>query len=136
MAAHAQRGLPAFAIYGKDVQDATDTSIPEDVAEKLLRFARCAVAVGQMRGKSYAGIGSVSMGIAGSAMDPMFFQNYLGIRPEWIDMTEIKRRIDLGIYDHEEFERALKWVKENCPEGFDKNHKPHTESRRTRSEFG
>ncbi len=126
MAAHAQRGLPAFAIYGKDVQDATDTSIPEDVAEKLLRFARCAVAVGQMRGKSYAGIGSVSMGIAGSAMDPMFFQNYLGIRPEWIDMTEIKRRIDLGIYDHEEFERALKWVKENCPEGFDKNPKPHT----------
>lgn len=126
LAAHAQRGLPAFSIYGKDVQDATDTSIPEDVAEKLLRFARCAVAVGQMRGKTYAGIGSVSMGIAGSAMDPMFFQNYLGIRPEWIDMSEIKRRIDLGIYDHEEFERALKWTKEHCPEGFDKNANPHT----------
>lgn len=121
LAAHAQRGLPAFSIYGKDVQDVTDNSIPNDVAEKILRFARCAAAVGQLRGKSYVGIGAVAMGIAGSFCDADFWQEYLGIRAEWVDMVEVTRRVELGIYDHEEYERALKWVKENCPEGFDKN---------------
>ncbi len=115
MAAHAQRGLPAFSIYGKDVQDVTDNSIPDDVAEKILRFARCAAAVGQLRGKSYVGIGAVAMGIAGSFCDADFWQEYLGIRAEWVDMVEVTRRVELGIYDHEEYERALKWVKENCP---------------------
>ena len=121
LAAHAQRGLPAFSIYGKDVQDVTDNSIPDDVAEKILRFARCAAAVGQLRGKSYVGIGAVAMGIAGSFCDADFWQEYLGIRAEWVDMVEVTRRVELGIYDHEEYERALKWVKANCPEGFDKN---------------
>ncbi len=119
MAAHAQRGLPAFSIYGHDVQDMGDTSIPADVEEKLLRFARCAVTVGQMRNKAYVGLGSVSMGISGSYCDMNFFQKYLGIRAEWVDMTEILRRITLEIYDHDEYETALKWVKENCRPGID-----------------
>ena len=97
MAAHAQRGLPAFAIYGHDVQDLGDTSIPDDVKEKLLRFARCAVAVGVMRSRAYVGIGSVSMGIAGSNLDAAFFQKYLGMRAEWVDMSELLRRIKLEI---------------------------------------
>lgn len=121
MAAHAQRGLPAFSIYGHDVQDMTDTSIPADVEEKILRFARCAAAVGQMRGKAYVNFGSIAMGIAGSYCDADFFQKYLGIRAEWVDMTEILRRQKLEIYDHDEYERALTWVKANCPEGFDCN---------------
>ncbi|MGI6745915.1 MAG: L-fucose isomerase [Firmicutes bacterium ADurb.Bin300] len=121
MAAHAQKGLPAFSIYGRDVQDVSDNTIPDDVREKLLRFARCALGVGQMRGKTYVGIGNVSMGIAGSYCDASFFQKYLGIRSEWVDMSEVRRRVELGIYDQEEFARALKWAKENCPEGFDKN---------------
>lgn len=121
MAAHAQRGLPAFSIYGHDVQDATDRSIPADVQEKLLRFARCAIAVGLMRNKAYVNFGAIAMGIAGSYCDADFFQKYLGIRAEWVDMTEILRRITLGIYDHEEYERALAWTKENCKEGFDCN---------------
>ena len=121
MAAHAQRGLPAFSIYGHDVQDMSDTAIPADVAEKILRFARCAVAVGSMRNKAYVNLGSISMGIAGSYCDASFFQNYLGIRPEWVDMTEILRRITLEIYDHAEYEKALAWVKANCKEGVDKN---------------
>lgn len=121
MAAHAQKGLPAFAIYGRDVQDLWDTTIPSDVEEKLLRFARCAVAVGQMRNKAYVGIGGVSMGIAGSYTDAEFMQKYLGIRPEWVDMTEVLRRIHLEIYDHDEYEKAYKWTRENCPEGMDVN---------------
>lgn len=121
MAAHAQRGLPAFSIYGHNVQDASDTSIPEDVAEKILRFARCAVAVGTMRNKAYLNIGGVAMGIAGSYCDASFFQKYLGIRPEWVDMTEVLRRITLEIYDHKEYEKAYAWIKANCPEGFDCN---------------
>lgn len=121
MAAHAQRGLPAFSIYGHDVQDMTDTSVPADVQEKILRFARCAVAVGQMRGKAYVNFGSIAMGIAGSFCDADFFQKYLGIRAEWVDMTEILRRVQLGIYDHEEYEKALAWTKANCKEGFDCN---------------
>ena len=121
MAAHAQRGLPAFSIYGHDVQDMGETEVPDDVKEKILRFARCAVAVGQMKGKSYVNIGSVSMGIMGSYCDADFFQKYLGIRAEWVDMTEVLRREKLGIYDPEEYEIALKWTKEKCKEGFDKN---------------
>lgn len=121
MAAHAQRGLPAFSIYGHDVQDATDRSVPADVQEKLLRFARCAIAVGLMRNKAYVNFGAIAMGIAGSYCDANFFQKYLGIRAEWVDMTEILRRITLEIYDHEEYERALAWTKANCKEGFDCN---------------
>ncbi len=121
MAAHAQRGLPAFSIYGHDVQDMEDLSVPKDVEEKILRFARCAVAVGQMKNRAYVGFGSVAMGIMGSYCDMSFMQKYLGIRAEWVDMTEILRRITLGIYDHEEFEKAYQWVKENCREGMDVN---------------
>lgn len=121
LAAYAQKGLPAFSIYGHDVQEGDDRSIPTDVAEKILRFARCAVAVGWMRNKAYVNLGSVAMGIVGSYCDPQFFQKYLGIRAEWVDMTELLRRITLGIYDHEEYERAYAWVKANCPEGRDFN---------------
>ena len=121
MAAHAQRGLPAFSIYGHDVQDRTDTSIPEDVKEKILRFARAAIAVGQMRNKAYVNFGSVSMGIGGSYCDAGFMQKYLGIRAEWLDLTEILRRIKLEIYDHEEYQKAYSWIQANCKPGFDKN---------------
>lgn len=121
MAAHAQRGLPAFSIYGHDVQDMGDTSVPKDVEEKILRFARCAVAVGQMKNRAYVGFGSVAMGIMGSYCDMSFMQKYLGIRAEWVDMTEILRRMTLGIYDHEEFEKAYRWVQENCKAGIDVN---------------
>ena len=121
MAAHAQRGLPAFAIYGHDVQDMNDTTIPADVEEKILRFARCAIAVGMMRGKAYCGLGAVAMGIAGSFEDPDFLQKYLGIRAEWVDMVEILRRIDLGIYDHAEYEKELAWIKKNCKKGLEVN---------------
>jgi len=121
MAAYAQRGLPAFSIYGTEVQDKDETTITADVAKKILDFAGGAVAVGIMKNKSYVNIGSVSMGIAGSVVNVDFLQKYLGMRTEWVDMTEILRRIELEIYDHEEFERALKWVKENVKEGFDHN---------------
>ena len=123
LAAHAQKGLPAFGIYGHDVQDIEDNSIPEDVAEKILRFARGAVAVAEMRGESYLSIGSVTMGIAGSIVDTDFFQKYLGMRNESVDEVEILRRMDLGIYDPEEFEKAMAWVKKYCMpnEGWDKN---------------
>ena len=121
LAAYAQKGLPAFAIYGRDVQDLNDTSIPADVQEKLLRFARSAIAVGWMKGKSYVNFGGVSMGIAGAYCDMNTMQQYFGIRPEWMDMADVLRRIHLGIYDHEEYEKALAWIKENCAEGFDIN---------------
>jgi len=121
MAAHNQRGLPAFSIYGHDVQDLSDNSIPEDVTDKIIRFAKAAIAVGVMENKAYVGIGSVSMGIAGSNVDAQFLQDYLGIRAEWVDMTEVLRRIQLEIFDKEEYEKALAWVKDNCKEGFDKN---------------
>lgn len=123
LAAHAQKGIPAFGIYGHDVQDLEDNSIPEDVAEKILRFARGAVAVAEMRGESYLSIGSVTMGIAGSIVDTNFFQKYLGMRNESVDEVEILRRMDLGIYDPEEFEKAMAWVKKYCMpnEGWDKN---------------
>ena len=121
MAAHAQRGLPAFSIYGHDVQDADDKKIPEDVAEKIIRFARAAIAVGQMKDKAYVNLGGIAMGIAGSFCDADFMQKYLGIRAEWVDLTEILRRMKLEIYDKDEYEKALGWIKKNCKEGFDKN---------------
>lgn len=123
LAGHNQKGLPAFGIYGNDVQDVDDNSITPDVEEKLLRFGRAAVAVMQMRGKSYLSIGSVSMGIAGSIPDPDFFQDYLGMRNEYVDCSEIERRIELGIYDHEEFEKAMVWTEKYCKprEGRDLN---------------
>ena len=121
LAAHNQKGLPAFGIYGKDVQDAGDQTIPDDVKEKLLRFARAALAVATMKGKSYLSMGTVSMGIAGSMVNPDFFEDYLGMRVEYIDMSEFIRRIEEGIYDKDEYENALKWVKENCHEGPDNN---------------
>ncbi len=121
MAAYAQKGLPAFSIYGHDVQDMTDTSVPADVAEKILRFAKASVAVGWMKNKAYVNLGGVAMGIAGSYCNADMFQKYFGIRAEWVDMTEIVRRITLEIYDPEEYVKALKWVKENCKEGFDIN---------------
>ncbi len=121
LAAHAQKGLPAFGIYGKDVQDADDTTMPDDVREKLLRFAKAAVATATMRGKSYLQIGSICMGIAGSTINPEFIEEYLGMRVESVDEVEIIRRMTEGIYDEEEFQKALKWTKEKCPEGYDKN---------------
>lgn len=130
MAAHAQRGLPAFSIYGRDVQDLDDYSIPEDVQEKILCFARCAAAVGQIKGKAYVGIGSVSMGIAGSNCDANMMQKYFGLRSEWVDMSEVIRRVNLGIYDHEEYEKALAWTKANCKEGFDVNAVPSSRERK------
>ena len=121
MAAHAQRGLPAFSIYGHDVQDMDDRTVPDDVKEKILRFARAAVAVGEMRNKAYVGLGAVAMGIAGSFCDANFMQKYFGLRAEWVDMSEITRRIELGIFDKDEYEKALAWTKENCKEGMDPN---------------
>ena len=121
LATHAQKGLPAFGIYGHEVQEADDTSIPEDVREKLLRFGRAAVAAATMRGKSYLQIGSVTMGIGGSIIDPAFIEEYLGMRVESVDEVEIIRRMTEEIYDKAEYEKALKWTKEKCKEGFDKN---------------
>lgn len=121
LAAHSQKGLPAFGIYGHDVQDANDQTIPEDVKEKILRFARCGIAAKLMRTKSYLQIGSMCMGIGGSIIDQDMIQEYFGMRSESVDETEILRRIDLGIYDHEEFEKAMAWTKDNCKEGIDKN---------------
>ncbi len=121
LAGYNQKGLPAFSIYGKDVQDAGDTVFPDDVKEKLLRFARAGLAVALMRGKSYLSIGNVSMGIAGSFVDHDFFESYLNMRVETVDMSEITRRIDEQIYDQDEFKRALAWTKANCPEGREYN---------------
>lgn len=129
LAGHSQKGLPAFGIYGQDVQEADDQSIPADVAEKLLRFTRSALAVARMRDESYLSIGGTSMGIAGSVVDPDFFQDFLGMRVEAVDMTEIARRIDRGIYDKAEYEKALSWVKANCPEGEDVNSEATKRSR-------
>ncbi|UGB29310.1 L-fucose isomerase [Metabacillus sp. B2-18] len=125
LAAHNQKGIPAFGIYGKDVQDVGDTEIPEDVQEKLLRFTKAGLTVAMMKGKSYLSMGSVSMGIAGSMIDESFFQDYLGMRNEYIDMTEFVRRFDKEIYDKEEYDLALNWVKENCKMGEDNNKDTH-----------
>jgi L-fucose isomerase len=129
MAGHAQKGLPAFSIYSHDVQDTGDTTIPADVQEKLLRFCRGGLAVAAMRGKSYLAMGGVSMGIAGSIVDQDFFEAYLGMRVETVDMSEFSRRLEEGIYDPAEFERALSWVKDHCPEGKEYNPPPNQRSR-------
>ncbi len=133
MAAHNQKGLPTFGIYGRDVQDSDDNTIPEDVKEKLLRFTRAGIAVAEMRGKSYLSIGGVCMGIAGSMVNPDFFQEYLGMRNEYIDMVEVSRRIEKGIYDHEEYKKAWEWTLKNCKcnEGEDFN---DPQWRKTRAE--
>nr|WP_321412389.1 L-fucose isomerase [uncultured Carboxylicivirga sp.] len=133
LAGYTQKGLPAFGIYGRDVQDAGDTTIPNDVKVKILRFVKAALAVAQMNGKSYLSIGYSSMGIAGSMVNSDFFQDYLGIRTEFVDSTEILRRIDEGIYDKVEFEKALHWTKENCKEGDDRN-KPEIQADRIRKD--
>lgn len=128
LAAHAQKGLPAFGIYGRHVQDAGDTLIPVDVSEKLLRFTKAGLAVAMMKGKSYLSMGGCSMGIAGSIVDQHFFEDYLGMRVEAIDLTEMHRRIRDEIFDGSEYEKALAWVKENCPQGDDPNSPETTRS--------
>lgn len=135
LAGHNQKGLPAFGIYGKDVQDASDTEIPSDAEEKLLRFGRAAIAVASMRGKSYLSIGSVSMGIAGSIVNSDFFREYLGMRNEYVDSSEIERRVSLGIYDKEEFKKAIEWTRKNCKEGPDYNPKHLVFSRQQKDEI-
>ena len=135
LAAYAQKGLPAFSIYGRDVQDLGDRTVPEDVKEKILLFARCAVAVGWMKNKAYVNIGGVAMGIMGSFCDTQVMQKYLGIRAEWVDMTELLRRINLGIYDPKEYRKALAWIKKNCKEGFDCNAGQDLPEIITRSKF-
>jgi L-fucose/D-arabinose isomerase len=133
LAAHNQKGLPAFSIYGHDVQDSGDTSIPSDVQEKLLRFARAGLVMATMRGKSYLSLGGVSMGIAGSIVDQPFFEQYLGMRVEVADMSEFTRRIDEGIFDPDEFDRAFRWVKSNCIEGKEYN-PPHMQRSRAQKD--
>jgi len=133
LAGHAQKGLPAFGIYGREVQDSKDTSIPDDVREKILRFVKGALAVAMMRGKSYLSIGTSSMGIAGSFVDNDFFQSYLGMRTENVDMCEIDRRISAGIFDQHEFKKALTWTKKNCKEGPDTNKRSIQKSRAEKS---
>jgi L-fucose isomerase len=134
LAAHSQKGLPAFSIYGRDVQDIGDVSIPADVQEKLLQFARAGLAVARMRGKSYLSMGGTSMGIAGSIVDPSFFEAYLGMRVEPVDMVEFVRRMDREIYDPDEFDRALAWTKANCKEGKDHNPPDKTRTRAQKDE--
>ena len=134
LATHAQKGLPAFGIYGRDVQEADDETMPEDVKEMLLRFVRAAVAVASLRGMSYLQIGSVTMGIGGSIMDQDFFESYLGMRVESVDEVEVLRRMEEGIYDQEEYERALEWTKKYCREDFDKNPEWIRKDRRTKDE--
>lgn len=121
LAGHAQKGVPAFGIYGRDVQDAGDFKVPADVREKIVRFARAGLAVAQMRGRSYLAMGGTSMGIAGSIVDQPLFERYFGMRVESVDMTEIIRRIERGIYDEAEFKKARRWVKAHCKEGKDYN---------------
>ena len=129
LAAHTQKGLPAFGIYGRDVQDAGDGVIPDDVQAKILRFARAGLAAAMLRGKSYLSLGGVSMGIAGSIVDQSFFERYLGMRVETVDMSEYTRRIDEGIYDPDEYQKALAWARANCREGADRNPPDRTKSR-------
>ena len=129
LAGYAQRGMPAFGIYGREVQEKDDGRIPDDVREKILRFVKAGLAVAMMKGKSYLSIGSSAMGIAGSFLDVDFFQDYLGMRPENMDECEIERRIAEGIYDHEEYARCLKWMRTNCKEGKDYNPKAIQKSR-------
>lgn len=130
LAGHTMKGLPAFGIYGHNVQDAGDQTIPDDVSEKIIRFVRGSLAVAYMKGKSYLSMGSVSMGIAGSIVREDFFQEYLGMRNEYIDTSEFNRRMNEGIYDKEEYKKALAWTKKNCKEGKDLNAKPKTRTRK------
>jgi L-fucose isomerase len=130
LAGHTMKGLPAFGIYGHDVQDAGDQNIPDDVSEKILRFVKAALAVSFMKGKSYLSMGSVSMGIAGSIVREDFFQEYLGMRNEYVDMSEFNRRLNENIYDKEEFKTALAWTKKYCKEGKDRNAKPKSKARK------
>jgi L-fucose isomerase len=130
LAGHSMKGLPAFGIYGHDVQDAGDQSIPDDVSEKILRFVRAGLAAAYMKGKSYLSMGSVSMGIAGSIVREDFFQEYLGMRNEYVDMSEFTRRLNEHIYDKEEFKKALAWTKKYCKEGKDLNIKPKSKARK------
>ena len=129
LAAHNQKGLPAFGIYGQDVQDSDDESVPADVREKILRFVKAGLAVATMRGTSYLAMGSVSMGIAGSIVNDGFFQKYLGMRCEYVDMSEFVRRINENIYDDKEYNKAISWVKDNCREGEDRNPPANQRSR-------
>src|ERR1017187_8755623 len=131
-AGHNQKGYPVFNIYGRNVQDGGDATIPDDVQEKLLQFARAGLAVATMRNKSYCAMGGTSMGIAGSIVDCLFFETYLGMRVMQVDMVEIVRRVERGIYDQKEFVRAYKWVRENCPEGMDANDQKKQRSREAR----
>lgn len=135
LAGHNQKGLPAFSIYGKNVQDSSDRTIPDDVREKLLRFAKAGIAVATMNSKSYLSIGSVSMGIAGSIVDADFFQTYLGMRNEYVDMSEINRRVNEEIYDKKEFTRAIAWTRKNCSEGSDLNPKKFQLNRKRKNEI-
>ncbi|HLP15865.1 MAG TPA: L-fucose isomerase [Bacteroidota bacterium] len=130
LAGYSQAGLPAFGIYGRDVQDKNATAIPADVREKLLTFAKAGLAVAEMRGKSYLAIGSVSMGIAGSVVDPSFFRKYLGMRYESVDMSEITRRIEENIFDRQEYDAAMAWTKKYCKEGPDVNREPSSRERK------
>lgn len=134
LAGYTQKGLPAFGIYGRDVQDAGDTDIPDDVRVKILRFTKAALAVAQMKGKSYLSVGYTSMGIAGSMVNPDFFQEYLGMRTEFVDMVEVKRRLDENIYDAVEYAKAMEWTKANCIEGEDVN-KPQNQATRERKDW-
>ncbi len=132
LAGHAQKGLPAFSIYGEDVQDSDDENIPDEVQKYLLQFCRAGLAVATLKGKSYLSIGSVSMGIAGSVVNENFFQDYLGMRNEYVDMSEVSRRMEKGIYDSDEYQRALQWARKNCREG--KNYNPE-ERRKPREDM-
>jgi len=130
LAGHTMKGLPAFSIYGYDVQDAGDQTIPDDVSEKILRFVRAGLATAYMKGKSYLSMGSVSMGIAGSIVREDFFQEYLGMRNEYVDMSEFTRRLNDNVYDKDEFRKALLWTKKYCKEGKDMNEKPHSRAKK------
>ncbi len=130
LAGHTMKGLPAFGIYGHDVQDAGDQAIPDDVSEKILRFVKAGFAVAYMKGKSYLSMGSVSMGIAGSIVREDFFQEYLGMRNEYVDMSEFNRRLNEGIYDKDEYKKALSWTKKHCKEGKDMNARPKSRARK------
>lgn len=134
VAAHNQKGLPVFSIYGHDVQDMGDTKVPDDVKDKMLSFAKSGLAVAMLRGKSYLAIGSVSMGIVGSIVNAEFFQEYLGMRNEYVDSSEVLRRIQLGIYDEVEFKKALEWTKKHCKEGADFNQKHKVKNRKEKDE--
>ncbi|CAP56600.1 L-fucose isomerase [Gluconacetobacter diazotrophicus] len=124
LAAHNQKGLPAFSIYGRDVQDSGDEAIPPDVREKLLRFARAGLAVATMRGRTYLSIGGVSMGIAGSIVDHAFFRSWLDMRVQAVDMTELRRRLDRKIYDTAELETAQAWADARFRFGIERNARP------------